>query len=88
MLLNGVNGADAGMVESRSRTSFTQKTVEGRFVAGGGLLKELQSHAAAEFRVFGLVNQSHAPGAQLAQDSIMQDCLVDHRARMPRGAST
>src|SRR5208283_1392926 len=78
MLFDGINGANSGMIERRSRTSFAQKALHGRGVRLAGILKELQRHAASQPSVLGFIHHTHPAASQLPQDAIVPNSFVDH----------
>src|SRR5258708_17773142 len=77
MFFNRMDGADIGMIQGRRGASFALETLHGGGIPGQFFRQELQSDAASEFDVFGLVNYTHTAAAQDLQDSIMRDLLTD-----------
>src|SRR5690242_2191938 len=73
------------MVEGGSRLGFAAKTHQSLRILGHFVRKEFQSNEAVEFRVLGLVNDAHAATADLLDDAVMRDDLIDHG--LARGAS-
>jgi hypothetical protein len=60
VLVNVVNRADVGMIQSRGGTRLSLQLLDGRAVEWQFLWQKLECDKAAEFQVFGLVNHSHA----------------------------
>ena len=85
VFFDGVNRANAGMIERGSRAGFTEETLEGLFVAMRGLRKKLQGHTAAELGVFGFVDDAHAAAAKLAEDFVVGNGLIEHGRGAKRG---
>ena len=78
-LIDLVDGADVGMVESRGGAGFSLEAVEGLAVLGQFVRKKFERDGTAEFDVFGAINDSHAATAQLFDDAIVRDSLAEHR---------
>ena len=78
MFFDGVNRANAGMIERGSRAGFTEETLEGLFVAMRGFRKKLQGDTPAKLGVFGFVDDAHAAFAELAENAVMGDGFVEH----------
>ena len=78
VLFDGVDGANAGMVERGCGAGFAQEAFERSRVALVFFGKKFESDAAAELGVLGFVDDAHAAAAELAEDSVMGDGLVDH----------
>ena len=78
MFFDSVDGANSGMVESGSGARFAQEAFECRRVALIFFRNELEGHAAAELGVLGFVDHAHAAGAELTQNPVMGDGLVNH----------
>ena len=87
VLADLVNGADVGVIQRRRRTGFATETLQGLRVHGHIIRQKLQSHEAAEFGVFGLVDHTHAAPAELLDDAVVRNGLADH-AGSARGTST
>src|ERR1700745_563095 len=66
-----VDGADVGMVQSGSRTSFTSETFQCVRVSRKVFGQELQGDEAAELGVLGLVDHTHPAFGEKTHDSIM-----------------
>jgi hypothetical protein len=71
VLLDGVNRADARMVQRRGGTRLALEALERRSVLGklGG--QELERDAAAEARVLRLVHDAHPTASETAHDRVM-----------------
>ena len=66
------------MVEGGGGARFALETLERLPIARKLLGQKLEGDAAAEARVFGLVDHTHSAGAELLDDSIVGDSLADH----------
>ena len=78
MFPNLINGADVGMVQRRGGLCFPLKTAERLGIFGDLIRQELQGREAVQANVLGLIHHAHATAAQLAQDAVVGDRLVDH----------
>src|SRR5258708_35701113 len=76
VLLDVINWADIRVVEGGSCASLAPEPRQRQTVGGHFSWQKLQRYQAAEFGVFGLVDDSHAPGTDLLQHAI----LFNHRA--------
>jgi len=88
MLSDLVNCADIRVVQSRGRSGFAPEPLQRGFIVSNFVRKELQSYEAAEFRIFGFKNNSHAATAKFFQDAVMRDRLSEHAPRILRGWPT
>ena len=79
VLVDRVDGADAGVVEGRGRAGLALEALERVGVLGqlGG--QELERDVPAELRVLGLVDDAHAAAAELRRDAVVGDRPADHR---------
>src|SRR6266853_2834029 len=82
VFFDGVNGANAGMIERGRGAGFAKEAFESLFVAMRGLRKKFQGDTAAELGVFSFVDDTHAAFAELAEDAVMGDGFVEHRQGM------
>lgn len=78
LFLDRMDRADARMIERRCRACLAQKALQ-----RGGILRrffrqELQCNAAAQLRVFRLINDAHSAAAHLADHAIVRDDLIFH----------
>src|SRR5712692_9495030 len=73
-----VDGADVGVVEGGGGARFALEALERLAIARKLLGQKLQGDAAAEARVFGLVNHAHAAAPELLNDAIVGNGLADH----------
>ena len=74
--------ADVWMIQGRCGSCFPPKTFERLRVSGYIFREKLESDKATELNVFGLVDDSHTAAAQLLDDAIVRDGLVDHADAM------
>ena len=73
-----VNHRYVGMAQRSRGLGFAVEALASVFVleqVGG---EELEGDVAVKFRVLGLVNVSHFPGAKLLRDLVVTDGLADH----------
>ena len=77
-LSNFINGADVGMIQRGSGASFTAKAFQGLRIAGDVVGEKLQSDEAAEFRVFGFINDTHASAAEFFNNAVVRNGLANH----------
>ena len=75
MLTNLVNRADVGMIQRRRRPRLPPEALQRQGLACRIFRKKLQRHQPPQRSVLGLVDDSHAAAAQLAQHAIVRDCL-------------
>ena len=78
LFFDGVDGADSRMVHGGGRTGFAKESLGGSGIEEVGFQEKFESHATAELGVFRFVDETHAAAAELAKDSIVSDCLVEH----------
>src|SRR5256885_5533526 len=77
-LVDFINRADVGMVESGCRTSLATETFQGLGILSYFFRQELQSHESAKARVLGLIDNTHAAAAEFLNDAVVRDGLADH----------
>ena len=78
MLSDVVDGADVGVVERRSGTSFAPEAFQCLWILGYIIGQELESHETPELGVLGLINHPHAAATELFNDAIARDGLANH----------
>ena len=78
VLINVINGADVGVIESRGRAGFALETLQRLTVFGHLFGQKLESHTTAQLGVFGLIHHSHAAATQLFKNAIVRNGLTDH----------
>ncbi len=66
MFFDGVNDANAGMIEGGGGAGFAEKAFERLRIAVGVFGEKFEGDAAAELGVFGFVDDAHAAFAELA----------------------
>ncbi len=76
--VDGVDGADVGVVEGGGGPGLPLKALEHRGVRGQLRGQELEGYVAAELRVLGLVDDPHASAAELGGDPVVRHRLADH----------
>ena len=77
-LFHRIDGADVGVVESRSGARLQQKTIQSILIAGKLRRKKFERDAPPEIEIFRFVNNSHAAAAELAGNAVMRDGLPNH----------
>ena len=80
VLIDLVDRADAGMIQRGGGARFTLKALEHRGVLRHLRGQEFDGDVAAELGVLGLVDDAHAPAAELGGDPVVRDGLADHSA--------
>ena len=78
VFFDGVNDANAGMIERGGSAGFTEEAFESLRIAVGVLREEFQGYAAAEFGVFSFVDNAHPALTKLAEDAVVGDGFVEH----------
>ena len=78
VLVDVVDGADVGVVEGGGGTRLALEAFPGLVTREQPLGEELESHLSPQARVLGLVDDAHAPAAQLLEDAVVGDGLADH----------
>jgi hypothetical protein len=77
-----VDGADIGVVQCGCSLSFSLEASQRLGVSGYFFGQELQRDKSVEGYVLGLVDHTHAATAQLLDDAVVRDGLVDHERGM------
>ena len=78
VLADFVDRADVRMVERGGGARFAAEPLHRGVVLREVFGEELERDAAAEAGVFRLVDDTHASAAELAQDAVVRNRLVDH----------
>src|SRR5262249_12620008 len=73
MLFDGVDCADARVVERGGGAGFAQQSLQCLRIVMSSVRKKLQGDAAFELAVDGFVDDTHASGAKLTHDPIVRD---------------
>jgi len=81
-LPNLVDGADIGMVQCGRGLSLSLEASQRLRVFGYFFGQELQGDKTVQRQVFSLVDYAHPAAAELLDDAIVRDGLVDHERRM------
>ena len=74
-----VNGANVGVIQSRSGFRFAAETFERLTIARDVIGKELKCHETVQAGVLSFVDHTHPAAAQFLDDAIMREGLADHR---------
>ena len=77
-LIDFVDRADIGMVQSRRRLRLTLKTLENVFVRDKVSRQKLQSHRALELGVVRLIDDTHPALTEFVGDLVVRDGSTDH----------
>ena len=83
---NLMDGADVGMVQGGSRARFAAETLERLRVLGDVGGEEFEGHEAAQFGVFGLIDDTHPASAEFLENTVVRNGLADHEPRACRAA--
>src|SRR3984893_19532498 len=78
MLRNLINRTDIGMVQGRCCAGLTAEAFQNLWVLGNVVRQKFQGDETTEHRILGLVDDTHAPAAQLLDDAVVRDGLADH----------
>jgi len=79
-LLDGVNAADVGMVQSRRGPRLTEEALLRDVVMAPFRRQELEGHAAVEVRIVGLVDHTHPAATHLGENPVVRNGLPNHSA--------
>jgi hypothetical protein len=74
-----VDRADVGVIQSRGGFGFAAKALESGTVLGEIFRKKFEGNKAAETRVFSLVDNAHASAAELFDDAVVRDGLIEQK---------
>src|SRR5215831_9035682 len=78
LVIDLVNGANVGMIERGGGFGLSLKTAENLRVLGYLVRQELEGHETAELHVLSFVDHPHTTAAELFDNAVMRDSLVDH----------
>src|SRR6266446_7765035 len=78
VLFDGVNDANAGMIERGGGASFAEEAFKRLRIAAGIFGEEFQRDAPAKLGVLSFVDDTHASAAKFAEDTVVGDCFVKH----------
>jgi len=73
-----INRADVGVVQCGCSLSLASEAREYQRIAGDVLGQEFEGDKTLQARVFGFVDHTHAPAAELFNDPVMRDALSYH----------
>src|SRR5215471_3927311 len=79
LIINFVEGADVGMIQSRSGFGFTAESLKSLRILGNLLRQELQRDVAVKADVLCLVHHTHTAPAKSLQDAVVRDGPADER---------
>src|SRR5262245_28228641 len=77
LVINFVDGADVGMIQSRSGFGFTAESLKSLRIVGNLLRQEFQRDEAVKTDVLRLVDHTHPAAAEFFEDAVMRDGLAD-----------
>src|SRR5215472_15404871 len=80
VLADVVDRANIGMIEGGGSFGFTAETLKRTAVLSEVLGQKFQRDKASKARVFRLVDDTHAAPAQLFQNAVVRDGLIEQRA--------
>ena len=83
-LVDLVDGGDVGMVDGGRGLSLADEALDPLVVGRDVLRQDLERDLPAELRVLGGVDDAHAAAAELVDDPVVRDSLVDHAAPCPQ----
>ena len=78
LVINLVDGTDVRMVQCRGSLSFAAEAGQCLRVLGYFIWQELKGNKASESGVLSLIDHAHTTAAQLLDDVVVRDGLVDH----------
>src|SRR5215467_9245947 len=87
LVINFVDGADVGMIQSGSGFGFTAESLKSLRILGNGLRQEFQRYKAAKRGVLGLVDNAHPATTELLDDAVVRNGLADERLGLRHVAS-
>src|SRR6516162_6794790 len=82
LIVNLVNRADVGMVQSRCCLRFTLKAGESLCIFSNIVRKKLEGDKAMQLHILGFVDHTHPTAAQLLDDAVVGNGLADHRVEI------
>ncbi len=77
-LVNLVDGADVGMVQSGGGAGFPLKAIQGLAVLGKFYGQKLKRDEAAQLGVLSPVHHAHTAAAKFLEDAVVRNSLADH----------
>ena len=78
-----VQGADVRVVQCRRSSGFALESFQDLGLACEILAQELERDMSSEAQVLRLVDDTHAPTAELLQDPVVRYLLTDHHGLFP-----
>src|ERR1700739_1225016 len=78
IVFDPVNRADVGMIKQRSSPGLAGESLQRLRVASEIFRDEFQRYVAPEFQVLGLINHTHTPSPELAEDAVVGYLLANH----------
>jgi hypothetical protein len=73
-----IDRANIGVIDGGRSLRFTLEAVHGCAIAGHVFGQELQRNFTLQLQVFGAVHHAHATAAELLDNAIVRDNLVQH----------
>ena len=86
-LVNLEDHADIGVVQCRRRLCFSLEAGESLRVLGYFIGQEFQRDEAMQLHILGFVDHAHPTTAELLDDAVVRDGLVDHEWRRNSGCN-
>ena len=78
MVANLVDRRDVGMIERTRGACLPQQASSGLRIMDRSRRQEFQRNPTLQVRIFGQIHRAHAPGADVADDSVVRDGRADH----------
>ena len=78
LLVNLVDGADVGVIQSRGRAGLALEPLHRLAVPAKLFGQNLEGNAAAQPAVLGFIDDPPTAASQLLQDAVVGNCLADH----------
>src|ERR1700722_1354977 len=78
MFADFVDGADIGMIESGRGARLPAKSLQGLRIKRQFIGKKFEGDKAAKLGVLSFIDHTHAATAELLDDAVVRNCLVDH----------
>ncbi len=81
LIVNFVDGTNVRMIERRGSSRLAPETLQSLRILGHSVGQEFERHETPELRIFSLVDDAHAPAAELLDNAVMRDGLPYHLSR-------
>jgi hypothetical protein len=81
VLVDVVDGADVGVIQSGSSAGFAAKAADSVGHSGEGVVQEFEGDYAPELGVFGFVDYAHAAAAEFFENAVVAHRLATKGSR-------